>query len=267
MTVDVGCYQGFVAAQRGKHPGPVDRGRSFGSVAELYERYRLGYPGEVVDEVLRYAGRPVRFAVEVGAGTGKATGLFASRGVAVTAVEPDADMARVLARTMRGLPVEPVVVTFEQFSTGRRFDLAYAAASWHWTDPETRWTRAVELLVPGGVIALFGSPGELSDPDLGAAVEEIQKRVLPDDDGAAGLHPWSIEETADVDGLTDRAQLDLPASVTTTATEYVGRLATVSAYLTLEPEVRAETLRQVRAVLPERLEIDSTVQLSLARRV
>lgn len=66
--------------------------------------------------------------------------------------------------------------------------------------------------------------------------------------------------------LDEAAAAVLPGSVTTTATEYVGRLATVSAYLTLEPEVRTEALRQVRAVLPERLEIDSTVQLSLARR-
>ena len=243
---------------------------SFGSVAELYERYRLGYPSDVVDQVLRYAGRPVRSAVEIGAGTGKATRMFAARGIAVTAVEPDPDMARVLDRTVQGLPVEPVVATLEQFSTARRFDLLYAAAAWHWTDPRTRWTRAVELLVPGGVIALFGRPGELTDPDLAAAVQQIEARCLPDDDdvdGAASLHPWSIEETANVDGLPDSAQLDLPAVMWTTAAEYVGRLATVSAYLTLQPEVRAAALRQVRAALPERFEIDSTVRLSLARRV
>lgn len=255
-----------VAGQRSARVGYGARGLSFGSVAELYERYRLDYPGDVVDAVLRYAGRPVRAAVEVGAGTGKATRLFASRGIAVTAVEPDPDMARVLDRTVGGLPVVPVLATFEQFVTDRRFDLVYAAAAWHCTDPATRWTRTIELLVPGGVIALFGRPGDLLEPDLAAAVEEIEKHVLPDD-GPAGIHPWSIEETANCHGLTDRAQLDLPAVLMTTAIEYVGRLATVSAYLTLDPEVRAETLRQIRAVLPEHVETDSTVQLSLARRV
>jgi hypothetical protein len=97
-------------------------------------------------------------------------------------------------------------------------------------------------------------------------VEEIEKRVLPDD-GEGGLHPWSIEDAADVPGLTDRAQLYLPAAVVTTATEYVGRLATVSAYLTLDPQVRAETLRQVRAALPDHVETDDSVHLCLARRV
>jgi SAM-dependent methyltransferase len=232
----------------------------------MYDRYRLDYPDDVVDAVLRYAGRPVCSAVEVGAGTGKATRLFASRGIAVTAVEPDPDMARVLTRNVGGLPVVHVLATFEQFVTERRFDLLYAAAAWHWTDPATRWTRTIDLLVPGGVVALFGRPGELLDPDLAAAVDEIEKGVLPDD-GAGGVHPWSIEEIADVDGLTDGVQLDLPADVvTTTATDYVGRLATVSAYLTLDPLVRSETLRKVRALLPEHVETDNRVRVSLARR-
>jgi SAM-dependent methyltransferase len=238
-----------------------DRGQTFGPVAELYERYRLDYPDDVVDAVLRYAGRPVRAALEVGAGTGKATRLFAARGIAVTAVEPDPDMARVLARTVRG---QPVVATFEQFVTRRRFDLVYAAAAWHWTDPATRWTRAYGLLVPGGVVALFGRPGELLDADLAAAVEEVERCVLPDD-GPAGPGPWSIEEAAD-HGFTDCTQLDLPAVLRRTASDYVGRLATVSAYLTLDAQVRAQTLRRVLDVLPEHVEVDGTVQLSLARR-
>lgn len=261
-----GCYPWAVVSRRSAHPTPFVRSLSFGLVAELYERYRPDYPGEIVDAVLRYAGRPVRTAVEVGAGTGKATRLFASRGITVTALEPDAAMARVLERTTRGLPVEPVVSTFERFATDRAVDLVYAAAAWHWTDPATRWGRAVELLVPGGVLALFGGQGGLKDPDLSAALEQIERRVLPDDDSAAP-RPWSIEQAELGHGLTDGAQRELPGVTTTTASDFVGRLSTVSAYLMLGPEVRAAALRDVRAVLPEQFEVDSTVQLSLARRV
>jgi len=238
---------------------------SFGSVANQYERYRLDYPDEVVDVVVRYAGAPLRSALEVGAGTGKATRLFASRGIAVTALEPDAEMAHVLERTTRGIPAKPVVTTFEEFVTARHFDLVYAAAAWHWTDPASRWSHAVEMLVPGGVLALFGRPAELKDPDLFAAVEEIEKQVLPDDDRAV-VHPWSVEDMATTDGLIDAVQRDLPCVVTTRAADFVGRLATVSAYLMLSPQARADALRQVRAVLPDRFDIDATVQLSLARR-
>jgi len=90
------------------------------------------------------------------------------------------------------------------------------------------------MLVPGGVLALFGRPAELKDPDLFAAVEEIEKQVLPDDDRTV-VHPWSVEDMATTDGLIDAVQRDLPCVVTTTAADFGGRLATVSAYLMLSP--------------------------------
>jgi SAM-dependent methyltransferase len=242
------------------------RGLLFGSVAECYERYRLGYPDELVDAVLDYAGRPVCTALEVGAGTGKATRPFAARGIEVTALEPDANMAKVLVRVTHGLPVRPVVATFEQFRSESCFDLVYAAAAWHWTSPVTRWAQAADLLVPGGVLALFGAPAELKDPDLFAAVDEIEKRVLADDD-QVDVHPWSIEEMTAGDGVANVEQRELSYVATITAAHFVGRLATVSVYLKLAPQQRADALREVRAILPDHVEIDTTVQLSLARRV
>lgn len=155
-------------------------------------------------------------------------------------------------------------LSFGSVASARRFDLVYAAAAWHWTDPATRWTRAADLLVPGGVLALFGRPGELRDPDLAAAVAEVERRFLPDDD-ATERHPWSIDEITAVACSADVTQVVLPSVLVTTADDHLGRLATVSAYLVLDPEVRAEALRQVRAVLSERFEIDGSVHLSLAR--
>jgi len=54
------------------------RALSFGSAAWEYERFRPAYPGAVVDEVLAYAGHAVATALEIGAGTGKATRMFAA---------------------------------------------------------------------------------------------------------------------------------------------------------------------------------------------
>jgi len=70
----------------------TDRGLSFGAVAAAYERFRPGYPAEVADRVLAYARRPIGTALEIGAGTGKATRAFAGRGMTITATEPDAAM-------------------------------------------------------------------------------------------------------------------------------------------------------------------------------
>ena len=57
---------------------------SFGSVAEQYDRIRPSYPEQLVDDVIAYAGDGLTAAgraLEVGAGTGKATLQFAARGL------------------------------------------------------------------------------------------------------------------------------------------------------------------------------------------
>lgn len=76
----------------------------FGEVAELYDRVRPSYPDALVDDVVELAGAgngardaPLA-ALEVGAGTGKATVMFAQRGVTVHALEPSAAMAAIARR-------------------------------------------------------------------------------------------------------------------------------------------------------------------------
>lgn len=158
-----------------------DRALSFGARAAAYERFRPGYPVELFDLVMAYAARPVRTALEIGAGTGKATRLFARGGITVTATEPDPAM---LAELREHVP--PGVTTrqaaFEDLRPGQTYGLVYAAASLHWTDPEGRWPRMAALLEPGGVFASFGGPIRLSDPAVGAAVEAARSEFLATDE-------------------------------------------------------------------------------------
>ena len=72
-----------------------------------------GYPDELVDEVVTYAGRPVCTALEIGAGTGKATRMFARRGISVTATDPDAAMLTELRKHV------PATVAREQGARSR----------------------------------------------------------------------------------------------------------------------------------------------------
>ena len=126
-------------------------GRVFGSVADDYDRWRPGYPGEVVEWV---AGRVEgRRAAEIGAGTGKATRSFVEAGFEVVAVEPDRQMVAVGRRRVPG--ASWVEVTAEEWEGGMgAFDLVYGAQSWHWLPPalDGRLAAAVR---PGGALALL----------------------------------------------------------------------------------------------------------------
>src|SRR3954454_17429801 len=158
-----------------------DRALSFGVRAEAYERFRPGYPVELFDTVMTYAGRTVRTALEIGAGTGKATRLFARRGVTVTATEPDEAM---LAELRKHVPanVTTVRAAFEDLEPGESYGLVYAAAALHWTKAEGGWWRVAALLEPGGVFGSFGGPLQPADPAVEEAVRAARVRFLDSDD-------------------------------------------------------------------------------------
>jgi SAM-dependent methyltransferase len=249
----------------------VERARRFGAVAAAYEQFRPGYPDELVQAVIEYAGRPMRTALEVGAGTGKATRVFAAHGIAVTATDPDQEM---LAELLRHVPesVRTVWGAFEELPLTTTFDLVFAAASFHWTDPLGRWERVAALLGAGGVFASFGGPLRLADPGIEAAVRTIREKYLagdevPSPDGTPATSPmqWPGTELERSGLFTDVRQTVLMRRPTLSPDEYVGHLATVSAYLELEETERDEVLRRIHDALPERVAIVADLTLHLAR--
>lgn len=127
----------------------MSRGDLFGSVAHAYDQYRPSYPKEAVRWIAARAGGPK--ACEIGAGTGKATELFLARGLHVTAVEPDREMAAVGER--RAPAAEWTIASADTWDlAGKPFDLLYGAQSWHWV-PEASDRRLVSAVGRGGLIA------------------------------------------------------------------------------------------------------------------
>jgi SAM-dependent methyltransferase len=240
-------------------------------VAGTYETFRLGYPDALVDEVLGYAGRPVRTALEIGAGTGKATRAFTARGIAVTATDPDPAMLAELRRRVSG-PVTTVRAAFEELPPLPPHDLVLAAASLHWTQPTGRWARVAARLAPGGSFASFGGPVRLADPAVERAVVAARAPFLLDDevpspDGTPADAPmqWPGTELAESELFTDVRQIGIERRLSWLAREYVGHLATISAYLELDPPEREQVLGRILAVLPEHVALTADLTLHLAR--
>ena len=249
------------------------RALGFGMVAEAYERFRLGYPAELFDVVMAYAGRPVRTALEIGAGTGKATRLFAQRGITVTATEPDGAM---LAELRKHVPanVRTVQAAFEDVRPGGSYGLVYAAAALHWTNPEGRWPRMAALLEPGGVFASFGGPARLADPAAEEAVRAarapfLESDEVPSPDGTPAGHDmqWPGTELQRSEWFTDVQQTVIERRVTMSARDYIGHLSTISAYLELPAAEQEQVYSRIMQVLPDRVEIAADITVHLARRL
>jgi SAM-dependent methyltransferase len=171
---------------------PRERRLAFGDVAELYDRARPSYPAALVDDVLEFSGVAAGDrALEVGAGTGKATVRFAARGLEIVALEPSPEMAAIARHNCaRYENVTLEQREFEHWSPGRRgFRLLFSAQAWHWVPLEMRYAKARELLEPDGALAVFWNrPSWESSPvrDLLAATYQ---RLAPDLGAGAGPGP------------------------------------------------------------------------------
>ncbi|MFC6704431.1 class I SAM-dependent methyltransferase [Flexivirga alba] len=248
-----------------------DRSRSFGAVAAAYERYRPEYPDRIAELVQAYAETPVRTALELGAGTGKATNVFARHGISVTASDPDLGMLDELSRRLP--EVATVHAPLEKLPVLGPFDLVFAAASLHWTEPAGRWSRIAGLLVPGGVFACFGGAPYLADPELEATVQAAEQPWVIDDSPAGptdvsedGMHWPATELVADA-CFTDVRETVIEQRLELTRDEWIGYLSTVSAYLVLSEEDRAAALAAAHDVLPAAVQLVADLTVHLARRV
>ena len=253
----------------------------FGEVADLYDRHRPSYPPALIDDIVAGAGlRDGDRALEVGAGTGKATALLAARGVNVVAIEPSAEMAALARRNCAAYAGVQVIETdFERWSPdGERFGLLYSAQAWHWIDPAVGYRRAREALIPGGLLAVFWNRPAWGDSPLRAALAAAYRAAAPDMDTDGPLHPanphpgnedrdWAAEIAA-VPGFTGAQTRLYEWEIGYSADEFRGLLGTLSEIALLDPDRRRALLDGVGAAVDAhggRLQMPMATRLGLGR--
>ena len=234
----------------------------FGEVAELYDASRPSYPDALIDDLVGWAGAAPR-ALEVGAGTGKATRRMARRGVAVLAIEPSAEMAAIARRSTGGYPdVEIVECDFERFDpAGRRFPLIYAAQAWHWVDHGTGYARARAALEPGGRLVGFWNRPAWGESPLRDALIAAYDAIVPELEADGPMHPANRDdvdvnedwdgEIAAADGLADPEVREYAWSLVYTPRRYADLLATLSEIRLLDETRRGRLVEAVRRAIAD----------------
>jgi SAM-dependent methyltransferase len=262
----------------------ADRRLSFGQVAELYDLARPSYPPALVDDVLAFAGASAGYAaVEVGAGTGKATILFAERGLEVLALEPSAEMAEIARSNTAGFPKVAVEeIEFEHWRADRPFKLLYSAQAWHWIEPRLRFVRAAQALAADGVIAAFWNRVRWESSPLRAELDDAYRRLAPELGGPVGAGPmrptavdsgdWVRDWRGDAPsapGFTEPEWRSYGWVQPYTTSEYLSLLQTHSDHGVLEAPRRRALLDAVGRTIDHAggvLEIHYVTRLGLARR-
>jgi SAM-dependent methyltransferase len=256
------------SGDRGPEVAAAEQRLIFGEVAEQYDRARPSYPDALFDTILDHGGLVAGdAALEIGAGTGKATRGFLARGIAVHALEPSAGMAAVL----RGHGVDVEETTFEDWAPRPgAFRLVFAAQAWHWVQSADRYEKAASVLAAGGTLALFWNRGREWDGELGADNDAAYKEHAPHLTG--GGH-WRLDEHLDeiaavgaFDGLVKR---EITWEQRYSRAEWTTLLGTHSDHRMLPEEQRARLHRAVGDVIDRHggsVDVVYDVQLYLATR-
>ncbi len=237
------------------------RKQTFDAIAALYDRARPGYPDQLFEDVVALSGIPAGGSIlEIGPGTGHATLPFAQRGYRIDAVELGHELAAVWSQNLAAYPNASIAVgSFEAVELpDNSFDLAIAASSFHWIDPDVGYSRIAAALKADGSAALWWNRRPTSSIDrvfLDACVP-IYERFAPhlatevNGAGAAdGAHRPSgalLEESGLFGPVTERQygweqQFD--------ADTYTSYLSSFSPYQVLDPNVRAELLGAIHDLI------------------
>lgn len=153
---------------------PAER---FSNRAQLYAKYRPGYPPGVVDVLRQHVGLTGKSIIaDIGSGTGISTRLLAPHAALVFAVEPNAEMR---AEAEREEPSNVVSADGTAEATGlvgAAVDLVVAATAFHWFVPDPCRREFRRILKPGGWVVLMWNMRQ----SRASALVEAYERLLHD---------------------------------------------------------------------------------------
>ncbi|WP_053715839.1 class I SAM-dependent methyltransferase [Saccharothrix sp. NRRL B-16348] len=221
------------------------RASSFGAHASAYAQHRPDYPAEAVRWVLEPLGEGPHQVLDLGAGTGKLTGVLLAQGHHVTAVEPDEAMLSELVRhhgAARALPGSAERIPVPDGTV----DAVVVGQAFHWFDPTRAMPEIARVLRPGGVLAALWNDFDDSVPWVAEFV-----RVARDDVAVPEVDADPVPEHELFTGTEDRV---FRHAHRRTAESVVSTVNTHSHALVIPEEERVELNARILAFLKSRPE-------------
>jgi SAM-dependent methyltransferase len=222
--------------------------RSFGEVADEYNRLRSGPSDEALDWLVPEGAADV---LEIGAGTGILTRLLAERVTHVIAVEPDDRMRAVLAAAQ--VSVEVLAGHAEEIPVASSsVDVVIAQSAWHWVDEERAVPEVARVLRPDGRLSLvwtgpdrsvdwvrsLWAGGIIFSPEEGTDVDNRRRRRHLVNVDVGGDSPFLEPETMLFHWTRPMTKADLVALATT-----------YSVVITMDEDARREHLEAMARFL------------------
>ncbi|MCL2415388.1 MAG: class I SAM-dependent methyltransferase [Defluviitaleaceae bacterium] len=259
----------------------------FDEIVETYDKARWDYPSELYEDIFKYCGAGKK-ALEIGAGTGRATIPFLNADYDITAVELAKNMVEFLTVKFSDRKNFNVLnAAFEDVVLDENvgYDLIYAASAFHWVDAEIGCPKVFRLLKPGGAFVLFRNNAQPSDGEpLYEAIRAVYEKYYNSyytnskrpvrqshDDfwKLSGLHKSFSFDGMEQYGFQDITMKLYDVVYTYTADEYISLMSTYSDNRALPKENRMKLYKGVHEAITQHggiLKLDCIFQLYMGRK-
>lgn len=149
----------------------------FDTIPDQFDTYRPRYCAELFADLIEYAGiGPGKTVLELGPGTGQATGPILDTGCGYHAIELGEHLAETMKRKYGGRPNFHLI--HDDFIThdfgSQTFDVIYSAATIQWIPEKIAFSKTFELLNPGGTLAMMLTKSDYKTPNE-ALYQSIQR--------------------------------------------------------------------------------------------
>lgn len=215
-----------------------DRALSFGSVADLYDRFRPGPPDELAALLGPLQDRDV---LEIAAGTGLFSRFLLSLGARLSVVEPDDDMRAVLCGRSPGVSAFAAHAESLPFADCS-FDVVVTSSAWHWFRQPDVLDEVARVLRDQGELWVLGNGFDREQPWLVDLVD-LRER----DGNVAGAQRAHELDFAGDERFADQRQVRVEWSWTRDVESLVQLFHTYSGVIGRSAEERQALDEQVRA--------------------
>jgi SAM-dependent methyltransferase len=244
---------------------------TFDRIPETFDKYRPRYCDELFTEIITVADlNPSKDVLEIGPGTGQATEPILKTGCSYKAIELGENFTEFM-RSKYGTygNFDIVNADFETYDFGNQtFDLIYSAATIQWIPEEIAFSKAYNILKPGGILAMFMT---LSDEK--SANEELRNRI----DEVYKEHFYVKQrynrkmkyDNVVNYGFVNYKYKDWKKVRTLNADEYISYISTHCEHITLEEPYKSKFYMGVRKAIIEagnKIIINDTIPLYLAQK-
>lgn len=163
----------------------MDSKTRFSNRVQDYVKFRPSYPAALIADWMKQAGVKAGDQVaDVGAGTGIFSRLLLDQGLAVLAVEPNADMriaAEQAVSPMRLAQFRSVAASAEETTLAdAEVDAVVCAQAFHWFEPAATKAEFARIVKPGGTVSLIWNRRDVSGSTFAMEYEALLHAFAPD---------------------------------------------------------------------------------------